>query len=123
MSLMRSLTKVAAGVMLAKGIGTMMNNQHGGRSSQRKASGGLLDNLLGNNTGATSGGSLNQMLGRALGGGTGTGSGSLGGLLDDDVAVEYGDDLLRRHRGRGVVLAEIYKKSGSSARLTSAGSY
>ena len=75
MSLMRSLTKVAAGVMLAKGIGTMMNNQHGGRPGQRKASGGLLDNLLGNNTGGTSGGSLNQMLGRALGGGTGTGSG------------------------------------------------
>lgn len=82
MSLMRSLTKVAAGVMLAKGIGTMMNNQHGGRPGQRKASGGLLDNLLGNNTGGTSGGSLNQMLGRALGGGTGTSSGSLGGLLD-----------------------------------------
>ena len=102
MSLMRSLTKVAAGVMLAKGIGTMMNNQHGGRSSQRKASGGLLDNLLGNNTGATSGGSLNQMLGRALGGGTGTGSGSLGGLLDKLGAPE-----VPREHGIGVEMPRI----------------
>ncbi len=83
MSLMKSLTKVAAGVMLAKGIGTMMNNQQGGSPGQRKSGGGLLDNLLGNNTGGASGGSLNQMLGRALGGGgTGAGGGSLGGLLD-----------------------------------------
>ena len=82
MSLMKSLTKVAAGVMLAKGIGGMMNNQHGGRPGHRKVGGGLLDNLLANNTGR-SGGSLNQMLGRALGGGTGGGAhGSLGGLLD-----------------------------------------
>ncbi|WP_405403910.1 DUF533 domain-containing protein [Paracoccus sp. Ld10] len=82
MSLMKSLTKVAAGVMLAKGIGTMMNNQQGGRSGQRTSGGGLLDNLLGNNTDGGSGGSLNQMLGRAMGGGSGGAGGSLGGLLD-----------------------------------------
>ncbi|MFN3277067.1 MAG: tellurite resistance TerB family protein [Paracoccus hibiscisoli] len=92
MSLMKSLTKVAAGVMLAKGIGGMMNNQQrGGTSGQgiggqgtggQRAGGGLLDNLLGNNTGSGAGGSLNQMLGRALGGGAGGTGGSLGGLLD-----------------------------------------
>ncbi|TJZ81061.1 tellurite resistance TerB family protein [Paracoccus hibiscisoli] len=92
MSLMKSLTKVAAGVMLAKGIGGMMNNQQrGGTSGQgiggqsaggQRAGGGLLDNLLGNNTGSGTGGSLNQMLGRALGGGAGGTGGSLGGLLD-----------------------------------------
>lgn len=92
MSLMKSLTKVAAGVMLAKGIGGMMNNQQrGGTSGQaiggqgtggQRAGGGLLDNLLGNNTGSGAGGSLNQMLGRALGGGSGGTGGSLGGLLD-----------------------------------------
>ncbi|CAM3416257.1 DUF533 domain-containing protein [Paracoccus nototheniae] len=98
MSLMKSLTKVAAGVMLAKGIGTMMNNQQGGRPSGRSGGGGLLDNLLGNNSsggsglggstgGGLSGGGLQQMLGRALGGGGmsgsgGSGRGSLGGLLD-----------------------------------------
>lgn len=83
MSLMKSLTKVAAGVMLAKGIGSMMNNQQrGGVAGQGGAgSGGLLDNLLGNNTAGGAGGSLNQMLGRVLGGGAGN-SGSLGGLLD-----------------------------------------
>ncbi|MFN4062199.1 MAG: tellurite resistance TerB family protein [Paracoccus hibiscisoli] len=92
MSLMKSLTKVAAGVMLAKGIGGMMNNQQrggtsgpgiGGQSAGgQRAGGGLLDNLLGNNTGSGTGGSLNQMLGRALGGGAGGTGGSLGGLLD-----------------------------------------
>ena len=92
MSLMKSLTKVAAGVMLAKGIGGMMNNQQrGGTSGQgiggqsaggQRTGGGLLDNLLGNNTGSGTGGSLNQMLGRALGGGAGGTGGSLGGLLD-----------------------------------------
>lgn len=85
MSLMKSLTKVAAGVMLAKGIGSMMNQPQGGRAPGRSSGGGLLDNLLGNNTGPGAGGSLSQTLGRALGGGSGSaggGSGSLGGLLD-----------------------------------------
>lgn len=88
MSLMRSLTKVAAGVMLAKGIGAAMNKgQHGSTTgASRSAKGGLLDSLLGNNTGG-SGGSLSDTLSRALGGRTGQGmtghsAGGLGGLLD-----------------------------------------
>ena len=88
MSLMRSLTKVAAGVMLAKGIGAAMNKgQHGSTTgASRSSKGGLLDSLLGNNTGR-SGGSLSDTLSRALGGRTGQGTtghsaGSLGGLLD-----------------------------------------
>lgn len=88
MSLMRSLTKVAAGVMLAKGIGAAMNKgQHGSTTgASRSAKGGLLDSLLGNNTGG-SGGSLSDTLSRALGGRTGQGTtghsaGGLGGLLD-----------------------------------------
>ncbi|QBX35530.1 tellurite resistance TerB family protein [Paracoccus liaowanqingii] len=93
MSLMKSLTKVAAGVMLAKGIGSMMNNQQQGGARARSGGGGLMDSLLGNNAGGAgtgigsgaggSGGGLGQMLGRALGGGSGaSGRGSLGGLLD-----------------------------------------
>nr|WP_111299719.1 tellurite resistance TerB family protein [Paracoccus saliphilus] len=88
MSLMKSLTRVAAGVMLAKGIGTVMKNQQHGGAQQRSSrhGGGLLDSLLANNTGGA-GGSVTQALGRALGGGSGMGrggssSGSLGGLLD-----------------------------------------
>ena len=88
MSLMRSLTKVAAGVMLAKGIGAAMNKgQHGSTTgTSRSSKGGLLDSLLGNNTGG-SGGSLSDTLSRALGGRTGQGTtghsaGGLGGLLD-----------------------------------------
>lgn len=92
MSLMKSLAKVAAGVMLAKGIGAVMQGQKQGRSGG-SSSGGLLGSLFGNNTGGQ-GGSVSQQLGQALGGrGSGSarpygGPGStgaqsgLGGLLD-----------------------------------------
>lgn len=92
MSLMKSLTRVAAGVMLAKGIGTVMRNQQqggsrpAGQSGSSRHGGGLLDSLLANNTGGA-GGSVTDALSRALGGGSGTrqggsSTGSLGGLLD-----------------------------------------
>ena len=109
MSLMKSLARVAAGVMLAKGIGAMMKNAQsrpgqGGQTGQRQSSGGLLDDLLGSNTGGggnrgTGSGGLGDMLGQVLGGrtgGSGAGSayggpnsprrgqaqGGLGGILD-----------------------------------------
>ena len=104
MSLMKSLARVAAGVMLAKGIGTMMKNaQNRPQQAGKQGSGGLLDDLLGSSTGqggsrgAGSGG-LGDMLGQVLGGRGGAGSGSsyggpnsprqagasggLGGILD-----------------------------------------
>ena len=104
MSLMKSLARVAAGVMLAKGIGTMMKNaQNRPQQAGKQGSGGLLDDLLGSNTGqgggrATGSGGLGDMLGQVLGGRGGAGSGSayggpnsprqagasggLGGILD-----------------------------------------
>lgn len=109
MSLMKSLARVAAGVMLAKGIGAMMKNAQSrpgqsGQTGQRQSSGGLLDDLLGSNTGGggnrgTGSGGLGDMLGQVLGGrtgGSGAGSayggpnsprrgqaqGGLGGILD-----------------------------------------
>ncbi|CAM3375339.1 DUF533 domain-containing protein [Paracoccus aminovorans] len=104
MSLMKSLARVAAGVMLAKGIGTMMKNaQSRSQQSGRPSSGGLLDDLLGSNTGqggsrSSGSGGLGDMLGQVLGGRGGAGSGSayggpnsprqagtsggLGGILD-----------------------------------------
>ncbi|KRW94815.1 DUF533 domain-containing protein [Paracoccus sp. MKU1] len=103
MSLMKSLARVAAGVMLAKGIGTMMKNaQNRPQSSGGRGSGGLLDELFGNNTGgtgnrSTGSGGLGDMLGQVLGGRSGGGTayggpnsprhtgaaqGGLGGLLD-----------------------------------------
>lgn len=83
MSLMKSLARVAAGVMLAKGIGTMMKNGQN-RSSQpgQQGSGGLLDDLFGSSTGqggsrSAGSGGLGGMLGQVLSGrGAGTGSGS-----------------------------------------------
>jgi uncharacterized membrane protein YebE (DUF533 family) len=98
MSLMKSLARVAAGVMLAKGLGSMMQQQQS-RSGQgsRRTGGGILGDLM--NAGSRRGGSggLNDLLGQVLGGrtgGAGTGrpyggpnsagaSGGLGGILDN----------------------------------------
>lgn len=106
MSLMKTLTRVAAGVMLAKGIGAIMKNAQGGQNrstSSKQTGGGILGDLLGNNTGnpgnrETGSGGLGAILGQVLGGGqsggrAGTGQrygganstgaqGGLGGLLD-----------------------------------------
>lgn len=79
MSLMKSLTKVAAGVMLAKGIGNAMRNQGGQPGQGRTTGGGLLESLFGNNLPQSG---QDRSIGSILGGGTGTGRGSLGGLLD-----------------------------------------
>lgn len=94
MSLMKTFARVAAGVMLAKGIGAVMQNRSNQQSgsAQGRSSGGLLGDLLKNNTGGGSG-SLQDRLGQVLGGGAGGGQryggpnstgaqGGLGGLLD-----------------------------------------
>lgn len=97
MSLMKTLGRVAAGVILAKGIGAAMQQHQQGRQGQisrNRGQGGLLGDLLGNNTRPGAGGSLGDMLGQVLGGrapGQGTpyggthsrgASGGLGGILD-----------------------------------------
>ena len=104
MSMMKTLARVAAGVMLAKGIGTVMKNAQGGgtatTTANRRPQGGLLDELIGGMTGRQAsqgrGGGLTDILGQVLGGqtgGAGTGrryggpnstgaSGGLGGILD-----------------------------------------
>lgn len=93
MSLVKTLARVAAGVVLAKGIGTVMRNAQNrpaetgsasaGRS--RQTGGGVLGDLLGNNTpsgtGAQtgrSGGGLGDILGQVLGGGAGAGGAGTG---------------------------------------------
>lgn len=104
MSLMKSLARVAAGVMLAKGLGTMMQNQQqsrGGQVGRRRTGGGILGDLMNAGSGRGSQGGLGDMLGQVLGGrmgggmgGAGTGrpyggpnsagaSGGLGGILDN----------------------------------------
>lgn len=86
MSLMKSLAKVAAGVMLAKGVGTLMKNRQQGSqggSSANSSGGGLLGGLLGNNVEGQRGGSVTDQLGKVLGGrGSGGSQGGLGGMLD-----------------------------------------
>ncbi|MFD2815525.1 DUF533 domain-containing protein [Paracoccus aerius] len=100
MSLMKTLGRVAAGVILAKGLGTAMQQRQQGRPGgqipqRRSGQGGLLGDLFGNNTGPGQGGNLGDMLGQVLGGGRpGSGSryggpqsrgaqGGLGGILDN----------------------------------------
>lgn len=98
MSLMKTLGRVAAGVVLAKGIGAAMQQQQRGQmgipgASRNRASGGLLGEVFGGGASRASGTNLNDVLGRVLGGRTSPGgayggptshgaSGGLGGLLD-----------------------------------------
>lgn len=104
MSLMKSLARVAAGVMLAKGVGSMMRTAQQGQrtASTRTTGGGILGDLMNGMGGAqarggAAGGGLGDILGQVLGGGqtrsVGTGrpyggpnstgaSGGLGGILD-----------------------------------------
>lgn len=104
MSLMKSLARVAAGVMLAKGVGSMMRTAQQGQrtASTRTTGGGILGDLMNGMGGAqgrtaSTGGGLGDILGQVLGGGqtrsVGTGrpyggpnstgaSGGLGGILD-----------------------------------------
>ena len=100
MSLMKSLARVAAGVMLAKGVGSMMRQTqqgHGRTASSRQTGGGILGDLLGGAMGGGMGGGmgagmggrstagqggLGDILGGLVGGaGAGAAAGSLGGLL------------------------------------------
>ena len=109
MSLMKSLARVAAGVLVAKGMSAMMKNAQSrstqtssGSSSSRRTGGGLLDQIMQGTQSrgqtGSSGGGLGDILGQVLGGGStstgaGTGrryggpnsagaSGGLGGILD-----------------------------------------
>ena len=106
MSLMKSLARVAAGVLVAKGMSAVIKNASASRSGQttgtqsRRSGGGLLDQILQGGQsaqGTSSGGGLGDILGQVLGGGTASGagtgrryggpnstgaSGGLGGILD-----------------------------------------
>lgn len=115
MSLMKSLARVAAGIMLAKGVGAMMKNAQqrkagGTTQAGRQPSGGILDEIAGRSGGAGSqqagAGGLGDILGQILGGrapasGSGTpyggarspsgrASGGLGGILDQLTAGRGG---------------------------------
>lgn len=103
MSLMKSLARVAAGVLLAKGISSVVKNANASKTagtSSRRTGGGLLDQLTRGAQGGSSsgGGGIGDLLGGLLGGnqsggGAGSGrryggpnstgaSGGLGGLFD-----------------------------------------
>ena len=102
MSLMKSLARVAAGVLVAKGMSAMMKSRSqsqtaSGSGNSRRTGGGLLDQITRGTQSGGSGGGLGDLLGGILGGSTGgnagTGrryggpnssgaTGGLGGILD-----------------------------------------
>lgn len=84
MSLMKSLARVAAGVMLAKGIGTIMKNAHDRQAggSATGQTGGQTGGQTASQAGSGSGGILGDLLKQTgARGGTGSGSGGLGDIL------------------------------------------
>ncbi|WP_299846742.1 tellurite resistance TerB family protein [uncultured Paracoccus sp.] len=146
MSLMKTLARVAAGVMLAKGIGTVMKNAQGDRShaptrttSSRQTGGGILGDLLGNNTGQSSGrssgsGGLGDILGQVLGGGAAGGAGTgrryggpnstgaqggLGGILDNLTNQARNSRSGSSGGGLGDILGQL--TGGSKTRSSSSG--
>ena len=119
MSLMKSLARVAAGVLVAKGMSTMMKNRtqtaSGGAGQSRRSGGGLLDQITrGTQSGGGAGGGLGDLLGGILGGSAGAGgagsgrryggpnsggaTGGLGGILDQ---ISGGNAGARRGQAGG----------------------
>ncbi len=91
MSFVRTLAKVAAGVVVAKAVKGMVSGAQGGGAPppRRSSTGGGLDDLLGQvlgGKGGASGGSLQDMLGQVLAGrggpSTGSADSSLGAQLE-----------------------------------------
>ncbi len=82
MSMMGTLAKVAIGMAIAKGVGSMMNNRGGSDEYEQGQQGGGLGGMLGQLTGGAggAGGGLGGMLGQ-LTGGAGSAAGGLGGML------------------------------------------
>ncbi|MFD1794357.1 tellurite resistance TerB family protein [Paracoccus aurantiacus] len=129
MSLMKSLARVAAGVLVAKGMSTMMKNrtqsqQTAGRTTSRRSGGGLLDELTrGSQSQGGSGGGLGDLLGGILGGntssgGAGTGrryggpnstgaTGGLGGILDQLTNGARGGSSSTSGGGLGGILDQL----------------
>ena len=92
MSLVGTLGRMAVGVMVAKGVGKMMNNRHarGAPTGAGGGLGGMLGGLLGGQGGASGGargtggglaGGLGSLLGGGSGGRSGGGLGDLGAML------------------------------------------
>lgn len=134
MSLMKTLGRVAAGVVLAKGIGAAMQQHQRGASGgqisgRNRPTGGLLGELFGGGQGGRSGGGLNDMLGQVLGGRSGGGrpyggphsrgaSGGLGGLLDG-LTGRAGGGSVGGSGGLGDLLGQL--AGGSKTRSAGAG--
>lgn len=117
MSLMKTLGRVATGIVLAKGIGAAMQRHQQGGSVQRQPGwqggrgttgqsgdvatggqprqGGLLDDLFGDNTRPGGGTSLNDLLSRVLGGRQG-GVSAGGGSARSSAALSGLGGLLDR---------------------------
>ena len=103
MSLMKSLARVAAGVMLAKGVGSMVRQsqaragQSAPQTRGRQTGGGILGDLL--NTGL--GGALGGGMGGGMGGSAQRGTTASGGGLGDILGQVRGGGQPGTTSGRG----------------------
>ncbi|KGJ14930.1 hypothetical protein IX54_04725 [Paracoccus sanguinis] len=103
MSLMKSLARVAAGVMLAKGVGSMVRQsqaragQSAPQTRGRQTGGGILGDLL--NTGL--GGALGGGMGGGMGGSAQRGTTASGGGLGDILGQVLGGGQPGTTGGRG----------------------
>ena len=123
MSLVKTLAKVAAGVVVANSVKGMLGGGGTGRARQAPAGGGLEDILgqvLGGGTGggrsAGRGGSLEDVLGQVLGGGALGGSRGGGGLQDilGQVLAGGAGGMGGARGGMGGMLDELSRMSRPS---------
>lgn len=123
MSLMKSLARVAAGVMLAKGVGSMMRTAQQGQrtASTRTTGGGILGDLMNGMGGAqarggAAGGGLGDILGQVLGGG------QVGQPRGAGTGRPYGGpNSTGASGGLGSILDQLTRGSSPASRTGSAG--
>jgi len=120
MSLLGTLAKVAVGIAVAKGVGSMMKKSAGSTASN---GGGLLGGLLSGGSSQNSrqtqqGGGIGDLLGSVLGGqGSGNGmSGGLGGLLEQ-LGGSLSSGGQQGKGGLGDLLGSLTSGAGSSGGL------
>lgn len=134
MSLMKSLARVAAGVMLAKGLGSIMqqhqqSSRQGSGAGSHRTGGGLLGDLINAGRTATprsagSSGGLGDLLGQVLGGragGAGTGRPYGGGAAGAGAAGGLGAILDNLTRGTGTGAGTGGRMAGGLAGGAAAG--
>lgn len=136
MSLMKSLARVAAGVMLAKGVGSMVRQsqaragQSAPQTRGRQTGGGILGDLLNSGLGGALGGGMGGGMGGSAQRGTTASGGGLGDILGQVLGGGQPGTTGGRGRpyggpnspgargGLGGLLDQLTRQTGASTRGT-----